>query len=336
MSDKARNNIITTVVVLLIIGILIAVFYKPVKNLITQNELYTAEQIDEAYNKGLADAETNEDYYIDLSEQRLNEINSLNEQLTEKKKEITTLENQITTLENQNKNNLDTIEQLESKIEELKAEASDLETTISELEAEIQRLNAIIEEYEKHSTVAGTFTVIYKVGTVTENVEFVENNAHPLGYEPKDNPPYTFVGWSLNGEDIVNPIELTITNHITLIAVFELDTYGKALFEAENYFEYAYNYLVEADEIEPALNPVKSTYVNKVLNYLSAGGVSNISFEGLSDYEVLLEEKQYIENLFQTFVGSLPTEEFDKTLTTVITTLNSMIPNYEYQFLEVV
>lgn len=125
---------IVSVLILSIVGCFIGINWNSIKTLLSGSKIYTYEQIQDSYDKGYKDANTNETSYLEQLDyyRNLVEDNEL---------EILNLKNTLNTLETTNKNNTQTIADLEVQKQTLETDVENLQSIKTENEETITNLN---------------------------------------------------------------------------------------------------------------------------------------------------------------------------------------------------
>ncbi|MBR1985195.1 MAG: DUF4407 domain-containing protein, partial [Clostridia bacterium] len=143
-------------------GILLYVFWPAITGTINKNKYYTAEDVQNSYDKGFDDGNKSETeltaeitYYKTLVDEYESEVNSLNKELSEltilnNKNELTI--NSLTSIKNENETTIDrlqtTINKNNEDIEKYKTQISTLENTNTNNQAEIDNLRNQISNYQ--------------------------------------------------------------------------------------------------------------------------------------------------------------------------------------------
>ncbi len=207
-------------------------------------KLYTQEQFDENYKKGVEDGIGSKAAYEELISNLTNSLNSTKLSLTDKTMQIERLNINITdlnssieeleaeklALQKAGEANALKVNQLTEKISELTIERDSLEAEQQTLELEKQTLAAqvkqltndvtyyqlLLEAYAESSKLIVTFKL--DDGTVY-GVQTLDPNSKPTIVDPESKDGATFLYWTLNGAR-VNPNETNITENTTFIAVF--------------------------------------------------------------------------------------------------------------------
>ena len=137
------------------------------------------------------------------------QISSLNSQLSEKSEELNTIQTENAELLEENAS-------LSALVTSQQETITSLNQTISELQYQVSYYQQLLEAYENSNKLIVTF----KVDDSAHSVQVVDQN------EFSSNPPnpakagYEFIGWSLNGTDIVDVTTISITQNTTFIAIF--------------------------------------------------------------------------------------------------------------------
>ena len=125
---------VVSVLILSIVGCFIGINWNFIKTLLSGSKIYTYEQIQDSYDKGYKDANTNETNYLEQLDyyRNLVEDNEL---------EILNLKNTVNVLETTNKNNTQTIADLEAQKQTLETDVENLQSIKTENEETIANLN---------------------------------------------------------------------------------------------------------------------------------------------------------------------------------------------------
>lgn len=214
----------------IIIGVVLYIFWPAIIGTINDSAYYTAEDLQQAYDKGFNDANFEKEeflnqidgYTVIISEYELTikqmteSMDSLKSQLQnsnnnyqtalqtleEYKTQVSSLQSNITTLEEQ----LESLQTLNSnysyKISQLESSIATLNQTIATLNDQIKYYEELIESYNFDNKSILTF----KVDGKTHDVIVIENG-QPFNFEVEDPTllGYSFDGWSIDG---INPITL--------------------------------------------------------------------------------------------------------------------------------
>ncbi|MBR4002794.1 MAG: InlB B-repeat-containing protein, partial [Clostridia bacterium] len=125
---------VVSVLILSIVGCFIGINWNSIKTLLSGSKIYTYEQIQDSYDKGYKDANTNETNYLEQLDyyRNLVEDNEL---------EILNLKNTVNILERTNENNTQTIADLETQKQTLEIDVENLQLIKTENEETITNLN---------------------------------------------------------------------------------------------------------------------------------------------------------------------------------------------------
>ena len=168
------------------------------------DDLYTQEEVQEQYKE----------YIKQISEKNII-IGQLNSKIEE-------LNLKIEALSEDKENNLSQIEELQSEISTLEAQISEFDSQILLLQNEITRLEGLLEGYEDIKS--GTFELDFYVDETLFKTKVVRANNKLVAFDNPTKEFHEFKGWSINKTDIVDIFNMTITEDMTLYAVFE-ETY---------------------------------------------------------------------------------------------------------------
>lgn len=156
---------IASVVIVALIGVLIYCYWPAITGTVNETKYYTADEVQEAYDKGFADGNKSEielqakyDYYKSLVDDYYIQVNTLNGEITKLNAEntdyvtrITTLTTQKTSLEEQvdnlttiKTNNENTIADLNSQVVSLKSQVTALTNSNEDKTEQIASLNTQI------------------------------------------------------------------------------------------------------------------------------------------------------------------------------------------------
>mgnify|MGYP001851723002 CR=1 FL=1 len=168
------------------------------------DDLYTQEEVQEQYKE-----------YINQISEKSIIIGQLNSKIEE-------LNLKIENLSEDKENNLSQIEELQSEISTLEVQISEFESQILLLQNEITRLEGLLEGYEDIKS--GTFELDFYVDETLFTTKVVRANNKLVAFDNPTKEFHEFKGWSINKTDIVDIFNMTITEDMTLYAVFE-ETY---------------------------------------------------------------------------------------------------------------
>lgn len=147
--------IVVSILAITTIGCFVGLNWSSIKTMLSGAQIYTAEQMEESYNQGYADANTNEDtylqqldYYKNLVEDNELEIENLNNKIVDLTNTNLSNQSQIINLNNIIEDNESTIENLQLTINDNNDSISNLNTQISGLNNEIESLENDIEDLE--------------------------------------------------------------------------------------------------------------------------------------------------------------------------------------------
>ena len=181
--------IVVSILAITAIGCFVGLNWKSIKAMLSGAQIYTAEQMEESYNQGYADANTNEDtylqqldYYKNLVEDNELEIENLNNEITNLTNTNVSFQSQITNLNGIIEENESTIESLQSTISDNNTTISDLNTQISGLNSEIDSLENDIEDLQNELSQANEDYQILQaeLTTKTNQVISLQNQVNNL------------------------------------------------------------------------------------------------------------------------------------------------------------
>ncbi|HJD05829.1 MAG TPA: InlB B-repeat-containing protein [Candidatus Onthoplasma faecipullorum] len=181
--------IVVSILAITAIGCFVGLNWKSIKAMLSGAQIYTAEQMEESYNQGYADANTNEDtylqqidYYKNLVEDNELEIENLNNEITNLTNTNDSYQSQITNLNGIIEENENTIESLQSTISDNNTTISGLNTQISGLNNEIDSLESDIEDLQNELSQAGKDYQILQaeLTTKTNQVISLQNQVNNL------------------------------------------------------------------------------------------------------------------------------------------------------------
>ena len=217
---KRKNiNILTIILsIVLVVAIIFGIYWAvnnvgKVKETMNGTNLYTYDDVQNAYSDGYNTALDNKSEYDELIATYRDTITTLNNNINTLNTQIATLQSTITT---KNGN----ITDLQSQITTLQTQKTNLESQIETLNGLIASLQSEIEnQYEYEYTLDITYIVDgqpYAYGKARENGTVLVQPTAPI------KNGYNFIGWSLteNGT-IVDLTTTTLNQNTTLYAVFE-------------------------------------------------------------------------------------------------------------------
>lgn len=181
--------IVVSILAITAIGCFVGLNWKSIKAMLSGAQIYTAEQMEESYNQGYADANTNEDtylqqldYYKNLVEDNELEIENLNNEITNLTNTNVSYQSQITNLNGIIEENESTIESLQSTISDNNTTISGLNTQISGLNSEIDSLESDIEDLQNELSQANEDYQILQaeLTTKTNQVISLQNQVNNL------------------------------------------------------------------------------------------------------------------------------------------------------------
>ena len=195
-----KANISAIVLSIILVAVLgfatlwIALNYDALKSTIDGTKLYTQEEVQEAYNKGLEDKQGYEAQiteWINKYEETLQKLNNANEKM----------------------------QKLNESNELNKNEIKELQSLIQQLNNDIDYYSTLLEQYNTLTEKIVTFYVdeelvqsnIVMRGECVTEVPVIENTEH-----------MTFIGWSIDGTTIVEPTTIEINENTRFIAVVEI------------------------------------------------------------------------------------------------------------------
>lgn len=236
MSDTTKKVLLSVFIIILVAGIAFGIYwavknYDKVEQGLSGNNLYTVEDLEnakkEGYEEGISSLKTLESQIEDLKSkiesnalEYKNEIAIKQSRIDELNNEIDKLEQDKITLESKlNHSNANNEEYLE-QINNLNEQINNLNDTISTLNSEILRLRELLNEYEidYENQVFATYLVegkiwktqLYSIGDV-------------LSFNEVPTKSYCeFVGWTIDGENVIDLSSTIINSDLVLNAKFVL------------------------------------------------------------------------------------------------------------------
>lgn len=138
------------------------------------------------------------------------QITSLNSQLSEKSEQLTTIQTENAELLEENTS-------LNALVTSQQETIASLNQAISQLQYQVSYYEELLEAYQNADKLAVTFKV--------DNEAYLVQLVDLLGYPTEPTEPtkenHDFLGWSLNGTDVVDVTTIQISNNTTFIAIFE-------------------------------------------------------------------------------------------------------------------
>ncbi len=138
------------------------------------------------------------------------QITSLNSQLSEKSEQLTTIQTENAELLEENTS-------LNALVTSQQETIASLNQAISQLQYQVSYYEELLEAYQNSEKLAVTFKV--------DNEAYLVQLVDLLGYPTEPIEPtkenHDFLGWSLNGTDVVDITTIQVNQDITFIAVFE-------------------------------------------------------------------------------------------------------------------
>ena len=147
---------VVSVLFLTFVGCFIGINWKGLKTLMSGAQIYTKDQMEESYNQGYEDANTNEDTYITQLDYYRNLVEDNELELTNYKNQVTNLTNSNNNYANQVNSLNQTIQTNEETISNLQSLIDTNDTTVAELETEIANYESQINVLEKEITALQT------------------------------------------------------------------------------------------------------------------------------------------------------------------------------------
>ena len=208
---------IVSAVIIAVLGIALYVNWNAIKGTIDDSKYYTAQEVQNSYDKGYKDGNKSEtelvaevSYYRTLVDEYevvvaiLNdEISVLNNSILKNNETINSLNAIITDKESQLDKNESYITNLKSQIYTLQRTNTTALNEINYLQSRVQNIQSSIEYYESYikmletdSEVVATFEFDGKVF----NIQIVEKGSIVSVPTPESNEFMTFNGWTVNGE----------------------------------------------------------------------------------------------------------------------------------------
>lgn len=202
-------KIVLSVLIFLVIGVLITVFALNFKTITNGSQLYTYDQVQEAYNDGLEENKNlldKKDEQIEIYKNQLLEINAL---LEENAQTINSLETTISELQASNNENSELISSLQGQVASLQSQNIELQNLVDAYE---DALPILVEENQA--------IVKFMVGNELKDIQVIDKNStitNPYQVSFEDGNVSTFNGWKVNGETI-DISTYVVTDHVVLIA----------------------------------------------------------------------------------------------------------------------
>jgi len=137
---------VISVLVLTVVGCFIGINWKSIKTLMSGAQIYTKEQMEESYNQGYKDANTNEDTYI-------TQIDYYKNLVEDNELELTNYKNQVANLTNSNNNYANQVNSLNQTIQTNEETISNLQSLIDTNDITIDGLNNEIANYKSQINV---------------------------------------------------------------------------------------------------------------------------------------------------------------------------------------
>lgn len=137
---------VISVLVLTVVGCFIGINWKSIKTLMSGAQIYTKEQMEESYNQGYKDANTNEDTYI-------TQIDYYKNLVEDNELELTNYKNQVANLTNSNNNYANQVNSLNQTIQTNEETISNLQSLIDTNDTTIDGLNNEIANYKSQINV---------------------------------------------------------------------------------------------------------------------------------------------------------------------------------------
>lgn len=187
------------------------------------------QQIADLTNAGEDKAEQISELQSNISSLQ-SQISSLNSQLSEKSEELNTIQTENAELLEENTS-------LSALVVSQQETITSLNQTISELQYQVSYYEELLEAYQNSEKLAVTF----KVNNEAYLVQLVDLLGYPTEPTEPTKENYDFLGWSINGTDIVDVTTIQITQDTTFIAIFK-DKYG--LFDSNNQLLMSWNDLI--------------------------------------------------------------------------------------------
>ena len=147
---------VVSVLFLTFVGCFIGINWKGLKTLMSGTQIYTKDQMEDSYNQGYKDANTNEDTYITQLDYYRNLVEDNELELTNYKNQVNNLTNSNNNYANQVNSLNQTIQTNEETISNLQSLIDTNDTTIAELETEIANYESQINVLEKEITALQT------------------------------------------------------------------------------------------------------------------------------------------------------------------------------------
>ena len=203
-----KPAIILTTILVIFVGF-VAVWgylnFDAIKSTFDGTKLYTQDEVTEAYNKGLTDRrsyETQINGWIAKYEAEVNKLATAREQIQALNASIT--------------------ESNQSRAE-MQAQINELSVAIAEAESNLNYYMQVLAKYQSMTQAVVAFIVdgeIYGELVAVEKGEKLTELPSTSAIENME-----FEGWSLDGETIINPLDVTINEDTRFIAVGEVIKY---------------------------------------------------------------------------------------------------------------
>ena len=202
-------KIVLSVLIFLVIGVLITVFALNFKTITSGSQLYTYDQVQEAYNDGLEENKNlldKKDEQIEMYKNQLLEINAL---LEENAQTINSLETTISELQALNSGNAELISSLQGQVASLQSQNTELQNLVDAYE---DALPILVNENQA--------IVKFMVGNELKDIQVIDKNttvSNPYQVDFEEGNVSTFNGWKVNGE-LIDINTYVVTDHVVFVA----------------------------------------------------------------------------------------------------------------------
>jgi hypothetical protein len=218
---------VVSVLFLTVVGCFIGINWKGLKTLMSGAQIYTKSQMEESYNQGYEDANTNEknylaqiEYYKGIVEDNKLQIQNLNNSITILKNSNETYRKQITHLQSTNADNQQTINNLQDLIKTNDIAIYELETQISNYETQVANLQKSIAYYEEYiSSLENDTQVVatFEYDGSVYNLQVLNKGSYASVVSPTSTEYVVFNGWTVDGQ-IVDLNTYAVTKNTKFVA----------------------------------------------------------------------------------------------------------------------
>jgi len=307
MTKKIIISVIS-VLVLTFVGCFIGINWKSLKTLMSGAQIYTKSQMEESYNQGYEDANTNEDTYITQIDYYKNLVEDNELELINYKNQVTNLTNsnndyvnQVNSLNQTIQTKEETISNLQSLVDtndiiiaELKVEIANYENQIavlenensnmsSDLENKQEQINTLNLQISEKQTLINQLedsnsNYVNRISTLNNQISLLNSQIETLQLEKQNNNTTIY---ELNNK--ITNLENSISYYENYILELENQNHIVAVFE----FNGGVYQIKEVDENNKVTieNPISTEYI--IFNYWTVDGVQI----NLEDYEIVENTK---------------------------------------------